>query len=299
MSKKYTKNESVFENIDTEEKSYWLGFFSADGYVSDDGRVSLKLSTKDIDHLEKYKRFMEYTGPTEHLISRLGISIRKFGKQEFYETACVRIQSKKITHDLSKHGVFPRKSLSLTFPVTVPNDLIFHYLRGYVDGDGCWSNDNNKYCTTSLTICGTKYYLEKIEEIIYNSCNIRGRFRQPSKIHTLTYGGNNHIRTISYLLYKNSTLFLQRKFNKLIENSILDEHKNIIPEQKLDYIGNKNPNSKYYMFKSPTGEIFEVVGKLKKFCKEHKISYGGIINVANGKRENVDGWTAYKKVLTV
>jgi hypothetical protein len=184
------------------------------------------------------------------------------------------------------------------FPTTVSDGLIFHYLRGYIDGDGCWSNDNKKYSTTSLTICGTKPYLEKIEEIIYNSCVIRGRFRQPSKIYTLIYGGNNHIRTISSFLYKNSTVFLQRKFNKLVENLILDKYKNIVPEQKLDYDGNKNPNSKCYIFKSPTGEIFEVVGRLRKFCKEHDISYGGVINVASGKREEVDGWTAYKKLLT-
>ena len=38
-NKKYTVNENYFENIDNEEKAYWLGFLYADGYVRmKDGR---------------------------------------------------------------------------------------------------------------------------------------------------------------------------------------------------------------------------------------------------------------------
>lgn len=33
--RKYFHNENFFENIDTEEKAYWLGFMFADGYISE------------------------------------------------------------------------------------------------------------------------------------------------------------------------------------------------------------------------------------------------------------------------
>lgn len=31
--RKYFHNENYFENIDSEEKAYWLGFIFADGYI--------------------------------------------------------------------------------------------------------------------------------------------------------------------------------------------------------------------------------------------------------------------------
>lgn len=32
--RKYFHQEDFFENIDTEEKAYWLGFMFADGYIT-------------------------------------------------------------------------------------------------------------------------------------------------------------------------------------------------------------------------------------------------------------------------
>lgn len=50
VSRKYKFDENFFENIDTEEKAYWLGFIYADGAVFK-RTLSIRLSTKDIHHL--------------------------------------------------------------------------------------------------------------------------------------------------------------------------------------------------------------------------------------------------------
>ena len=48
-----------FENIDTEEKAYWLGFLYADGYVNaNEDKIELCLAEKDFHHLEKFKNFI-------------------------------------------------------------------------------------------------------------------------------------------------------------------------------------------------------------------------------------------------
>jgi len=53
--------EEAFDNIDTEEKAYWLGFLYADGWVSSKGNtVGLTLALKDIEHLKKYNNFLRY-----------------------------------------------------------------------------------------------------------------------------------------------------------------------------------------------------------------------------------------------
>lgn len=41
--RKHFFNERYFENIDTEEKAYWLGFISADGCISKPSEFSSRL----------------------------------------------------------------------------------------------------------------------------------------------------------------------------------------------------------------------------------------------------------------
>ena len=51
-NKKY--NRQFFDEINTEEKAYWLGFLQGDGYVSKDNRLQIGLAGKDSIHLEKF-----------------------------------------------------------------------------------------------------------------------------------------------------------------------------------------------------------------------------------------------------
>ena len=49
---KYNFNENYFENIDTEDKAYFLGFITADGNVSGN---TLNISQKESDVLYEFK----------------------------------------------------------------------------------------------------------------------------------------------------------------------------------------------------------------------------------------------------
>ena len=52
-------NRHIFENIDTEEKAYWLGFILADGYLNTDKHmVRIKLGDVDKKHIEKFIAFI-------------------------------------------------------------------------------------------------------------------------------------------------------------------------------------------------------------------------------------------------
>ena len=49
--RKYTLNQKFFEEIDSKEKAYWLGFLYADGYISKGGIIELSLKSTDSDHI--------------------------------------------------------------------------------------------------------------------------------------------------------------------------------------------------------------------------------------------------------
>jgi hypothetical protein len=52
-------NRHIFDEIDNEEKAYWLGFIVADGYLnSDRNMLRIKLGNKDKNHLEKFINFL-------------------------------------------------------------------------------------------------------------------------------------------------------------------------------------------------------------------------------------------------
>lgn len=99
----------------------------ADGYVSSSStnyNIELALKESDYEHLEKFKKFLN---------TRNKISYRCNTKS--YK---ITINNKKLHSDLVSKGCYPNKSLIITFPHAdiIPDDLLRHFVRGYVDGDG-------------------------------------------------------------------------------------------------------------------------------------------------------------------
>ena len=55
----YHCNYHYFDEVNSEEKAYWLGMLYSDGCInSANGQVNLTLNEKDLPHLEKLKKFL-------------------------------------------------------------------------------------------------------------------------------------------------------------------------------------------------------------------------------------------------
>jgi hypothetical protein len=118
-------NIDIFQNIDTEEKAYWLGFLYADGCVhSQENKIELGLAEKDYEHLNKFRNFLQIKN--------------KIAYRDSTKSYRLSFRSKKSKQDLIALGYIPCKSLLLHFPNSqqVPDYLIKHFIRGYFDGDG-------------------------------------------------------------------------------------------------------------------------------------------------------------------
>src|SRR5687768_1431819 len=66
-TRRYSLDETVFERIDTEEKTWLFGFLTADGYLRrHNWEVSVKLKAADLTALEDIRRIFSTDKPIRH-----------------------------------------------------------------------------------------------------------------------------------------------------------------------------------------------------------------------------------------
>lgn len=211
MKKYKIENENMFEKIDTQEKAYWLGFIVADGSVQkmkcNSYRLSILLAYVDKNHLTKFKNFLKTEQPIKDNYTTL--NNRK------YLNSCLRINSTKICNDLINCNVYPNKSTREIFPKNIlPQELIRHFIRGYFDGDGCfsYSKSRNNNIIGSINFVGSKDILDNIFYYISQISSTTATVRENGKIYTLTI--SKDLDSIMNYLYDDATIYLDRKYEK-------------------------------------------------------------------------------------
>jgi len=238
FKRKYFLNDNYFENIDNEEKAYWLGFISADGCVriiqkkkknGEFGKqsyvFSMQLAKKDKIHLEKLLKALNST--------------HKIFYCEKNQSYGIAICSKIFCIHLINQGIIPKKSLILKPNKNISYDLKKHFIRGYFDGDGCISIPNNNPIKVNLKILGTKEILEWIKDYsLQNNLNFL-TFKKRNNIFSLECQGRIKGQKFYQIFIEHSNVFLERKkekFDKIFkEYSFKDNRKKI---QKLDVHNN-------------------------------------------------------------
>lgn len=194
-----------FEDIDTEEKAYWLGFLYADGSVgSKEDKIELGLAEKDLGHIKKFKSFMQIENK---------ISYRP--KTKSYR---ISFRSEKCKKDLINKGCVPKKSLILEFPdeEKVPNNLIRHFIRGYFDGDGWFTNTKNCF---QIGIIGTEKFLTGFLGHVNNinkNCKLFEVHRE-SGAKRYVFGAYDDVSYFLNWIYQGATIYLERKHEKYLD----------------------------------------------------------------------------------
>jgi uncharacterized protein YlbG (UPF0298 family) len=206
MNKKFNFNENYFENIDSEEKAYFLGFISADGYVQDYGyrhSLIITIHKKDQEILEKFKSLIKFNGDIKYHTKR--------------ENICqITCTSKKITTDLSKLIVIKDKSHFLNFP-DIPSHLEKHFMRGYFDGDGCISihhdkRDESNRGQVNIVSGSLDFIAIYVNKLIEYADVKKNSIRCPKgSYYIIDWGGLTDVENIYNFLYTDSTIYLKRK----------------------------------------------------------------------------------------
>lgn len=205
---KYPCNNDYFKVIDTEGKAYFLGLLYADGNISNKKQAVVRLTLQESDKeiLEKLKKELSYGCP---------LSFSKSKIKNRQNTFTLYLCNFMIKENLISLGCIPRKSFLLRFPTfnQVPKSLVHHFIRGYFDGDGCICLAG----TPTFSILSTRNMIENINQIFHENTGIgiKKLETHPNKINMqYRISGNKQIIKVYNFLYKDASLYLNRKFNK-------------------------------------------------------------------------------------
>jgi len=191
------------------EIAYAVGLITTDGNLSPDGR-HIDITSNDFQLLETAKKCLvinnkitpKYSGSTG-LKSSYHI---QFGNVIFYKW-------------LESIGLMPNKSKILGH-LKIPEKYFFHFLRGFLDGDGNVLRYMDKVFPKSERLylrfyCASTKHLEWLQKNTKKLANINGRIKKDTKIYTLVYAKKESLKLLP-LIYPNKNVHcLIRKYKQI------------------------------------------------------------------------------------
>jgi len=152
----------------------------------------------------------------------LGATFKKEYTQISYgnpsEMFKMEFNSTQIVNDLIDKGCIKNKSLLLNFPSLeqVPYELLHHFIRGYIDGDGSISIlKDGRY---QLGITSTKNMLEGINNFFKEQVDNKNQIFEykNKKAYYMHIGGNTTALKTLDIIYKDANIFMERKYDKYL-----------------------------------------------------------------------------------
>lgn len=198
-------HNEYFKNIDSSDKAYFLGLIAADGsvvYSKTGATVSIELIKSDCYILERFNEYGKFEA--SFINDTRG---KKNNKR-------IVINSRNIADDLNKYGIVQNKSYNdSVFLPKMSEELTWHFIRGYFDGNGIANNHGY------IGFCGSKTIIEQIHDYIIKKAHVTNTkitYNKLNHIYYIQWGKIQDTKAISNLMYNDSTdLFLLRKQEKI------------------------------------------------------------------------------------
>ena len=201
-----TVRPNLFEKIETEEDAYWLGFLYADGTVgSTRNEIKFELQEQDLEAVENFHAYCGNKNKIfRHVLKRNGKEYISYGSS---------FTNSIVKQNLIALGCVPNKSLILTCPTEdqVPQPLIHHFARGYIDGDGCLAMDPNKTYVKCIEILGTEEFLTGLTARMGWDPVTLDRPKDKRICRLRIRGGQLKVYYELHRLYDNCSCYLRRK----------------------------------------------------------------------------------------
>jgi hypothetical protein len=246
-------NTSIFKNIDTEEKAYWLGFIYADGSVDNrHKKLKVTLSETDENHLLKLKKFLEHDKPLYRYEKKpFNLNSRYICKPQVE----LSVYSVELFNSLQVFGIVPNKTYNFCLDLSaIPHHLHKHFWRGMIDGDGCVvATDKSRV----LQLTGHKEICQMFLDHIKEHFDTKVSILPDDNVFTIKFSKTLAGKIARYF-YEDSIIHLERKYDKA-----------------MTITGCKNPVTKMPVLVKYDG-VVKSYESIINFCKENNLNYKNV-----------------------
>lgn len=233
---KYSFNNHFFDEIDTAEKAYWIGFIWCDGSCRKSGNnyeFKLGLTREDEGHLYKLKDVLEAEQPVRQY------SNTKNGSSRFFVS---NVYFGKTLYD--KYGLFPHRVSTDKLIALIPKEFYKDFIRGILDADGFINIKEKQYKTakreefrfgfttheTLITFVNEVFLEEGFVERLYLQTSKKNS--KAKHVKTIQICGNMlAFRILSWLYSGKESISLERKYKKAIH---IKDYMEAYMEEKLN-----------------------------------------------------------------
>lgn len=200
-------DEHYFDDIDCEEKAYFLGFLITDGNVfkTENGNrqasISITQSSSDEYILKAFK---------DAIHSNTAIAHDGRGCSQ------IAVRSNIMAESLEKYGIVSNKTLITKLPL-LPKEYMPHLLRGILDGDGNikahQTTIRNRYAH-AISFCGTHTLMQDINDYLHDALLVNKKIvydYSDRHLSEVRWQNKADMRTIGDWIYRDATIYLVRK----------------------------------------------------------------------------------------
>ena len=153
----YPCDQSYFDNVDTPEKAYFLGFIFGDGHNDlKRTRVNISIQERDREILDYYTKIIQPQKP---------LYLLKHDRNLRQNEIIMVISGEKICKKLQEYGCQQNKTWHLDYPTFLAENLQQFFIKGMFDSDGCIHLNKQGYL--EFSICGTFEMCEGIQRFFF------------------------------------------------------------------------------------------------------------------------------------
>ena len=217
-SQKMGIDENYFDVIDNQDKAYILGLLITDGnnciYESSmkpSYHVHITLKDNDRAILDRIKEKMQ-------IERKIRIITRKSDGKSY---ARLEIKNKHISLRLNELGIVQNKTFKTTFPDYLSENLIPHFIRGVLDGDGCIPKKLN-----IVSFAGSTGFITGLAKVIEDKIGYTAHvvnIKHSPGISSIAIAELHSRIGLLNWIYKDADLKLERKYNLYLQ--MLEKYK--------------------------------------------------------------------------
>ena len=210
----------MLELLSGEEKYYIIGLFQGDANHSEStrnrGNIQWEVSIKDSELVYKVEKILSRLVYVSIKQRTRNISF-KTGHTYKYTSLTLTVCNQSFRNEIKPYVPVGRKCDILVPPFDLSKDMVNHYLRGLYDADGSLGMTGNNFPYMSICVKS-----EAIKDFICNymkeTLGIRKNINRNKrdKIYNIMLN-KEFAQVFSNLLYKDASIFLDRKYKKYLE----------------------------------------------------------------------------------